>query len=323
MGRSADSATRRTCTASSRQKATAQNLRRPHRLLQPEGVRRGMPDLSSRTDRNLRCQSRQRNTAQRGLLHRLRRHLPLLTWHNLPSCLLPACRLGPLSQMAISAVPHLHSPICQLQTHWRLNKTSPTEAPFDPPVPPVGNQAASEHDTASRCLMPSAETPSANTSPEPHCKRPRTQQPRLFLDLFAGIHSPLSQAMHALQCDYFTPFDLARHPSHDILDDRVTHLLLRLAFSGLVGVIWSAPPCKEFSMLKLRRPGPKPLRTPQHMDGLPTNSPEEQARVDASTAIHARSRRLIRAVLQAAGQGGFEQPPSTMSKEQCAASTIT
>ena len=79
------------------------------------------------------------------------------------------------------------------------------------------------------------------------------------------------------------------------------------------GVILSAPPCKEFSMLKLRRPGPKPLRTP---DGLPSNRPAEQARVDASTEIHARSRTLFRAVLQAAGQGGFEQPPSAMSWHQ-------
>ena len=49
------------------------------------------------------------------------------------------------------------------------------------------------------------------------------------------------------------------------------------------------------------------------MNGLPSNNPEEQARVDASAEIHARSRQLIRAVMQTAGQGGFEQPPSAMS----------
>ena len=51
-----------------------------------------------------------------------------------------------------------------------------------------------------------------------------------------------------------------RHPTHTHRFKRAegkgsqippcTACLLRLAFSGLVGVIWSAPPCKEFSVLK-------------------------------------------------------------------------
>ena len=77
-----------------------------------------------------------------------------------------------------------------------------------------------------------------------------------------------------------------------------------------MGAIWSAPPCKEFSRLKLRRPGPKALRTPQHMDGVPGLTPEEQRRVDQSTEIHRRSRQLLRAAVQSTG---FEQPPSAMS----------
>ena len=75
------------------------------------------------------------------------------------------------------------------------------------------------------------------------------------------------------------------------------HLLLRLSHSGLVGLAWSAPPCKEFSRLKLRRPGPKALRTPEYMDGVPGQSPAEQARVDASAEIHRRSRALLRGVV--------------------------
>ena len=43
------------------------------------------------------------------------------------------------------------------------------------------------------------------------------------------------------------------------------------------------------------------------MDGLPSNTPQEQARVDASAAIHARSRMVLRGVLQAAEQAGFAQ----------------
>ena len=113
--------------------------------------------------------------------------------------------------------------------------------------------------------------------------------------------------------DCFGPFDFALRETHDILDDRVLHLLLRLAHSGLVGMAWSAPPCKEFSRLKLRQPGPKALRTPEYMDGVPGLSKEEQARVDASTAIHSRSREVLRGVVSATGQAGMEQPPSAMS----------
>ena len=140
------------------------------------------------------------------------------------------------------------------------------------------------------------------------------QQPRLFLDLFAGVHSPLTNAMLSKGVDCFGPFDFALRETHDdILDDRVLHLLLRLAHSGLVGMAWSAPPCKEFSRLKLKQPGPKALRTPEYMDGVPGLSKEEQARVDASAAIHSRSREVLRGVVSATGQAGMEQPPSAMS----------
>ena len=56
---------------------------------------------------------------------------------------------------------------------------------------------------------------------------PSKSLPRLFLDLFAGVHSPLTNAVLSENLDY------------DILDDRVMQLLLRLAHSGLVGLAWS------------------------------------------------------------------------------------
>ena len=92
-------------------------------------------------------------------------------------------------------------------------------------------------------------------------------------------------------------------------------LLTKLCFSGLVGMAWSAPPCKEFSRLNLKRPGCKALRTPQHMDGVPGLSPAEQARVNASAYIHPfkTSRTLLRSVVSKAGQAGMEQPPSALS----------
>ena len=40
--------------------------------------------------------------------------------------------------------------------------------------------------------------------------------PRLFLDLFAGIHAPLTAAVDALGLDTFEPFDLDANASHDV-----------------------------------------------------------------------------------------------------------
>ena len=181
-------------------------------------------------------------------------------------------------------------------------------------VPACGVQAAPPQVTTCRgAVAPMAtvepmQALDTATPPAPTARQP----PRLFLDLFAGVHSPLTNAMLSKGLDCFGPFDFALHETHDVLDDRVLHLLLRLAHSGLVGVVWSAPPCKEFSRLKLRRPGPK-ARTPEYMDGIPGLSKEEQARVDASAAIHSRSCEVLRGVVSATGQAGLEQPPSAMS----------
>ena len=115
-------------------------------------------------------------------------------------------------------------------------------------------------------------------------------------------------AVMALGLDALEPFDLDANPQHDILDNSMFHLLLRVAFSGIVGVGWSAQPCKRCSILKLRRPGPKPLRTPQHMNGVPGLSVEEQRQVDESREIHARARQLLRAVHEAVDRLAWSSP---------------
>ena len=73
-----------------------------------------------------------------------------------------------------------------------------------------------------------------NPPPEAPSKRP----PRLFLDRFAGAHCPLTNAVPGMGLDAFALFDFALHATHGILDDGVMHLLLRLAYSGLVGMAW-------------------------------------------------------------------------------------
>ena len=53
--------------------------------------------------------------------------------------------------------------------------------------------------------------------------------------------------------------------------------IVRLCFSGQVGLTHASPPRKEYSRLKLRPGGPSAIRSPEHLGGLPTNSEEMQS----------------------------------------------
>ena len=113
-----------------------------------------------------------------------------------------------------------------------------------------------------------------------------------MLDVFAGAHEA---------------FDLDANPQHNILDDAWFELLLRICWSGSVSLLTLAPPCKEYSRLKLRPGGPKALRTPSCMLGA------ELSRVRDSREIHRRGRELFKAVASQSGVAIFEQPPSSMA----------
>ena len=136
---------------------------------------------------------------------------------------------------------------------------------------------------------------------------------RLFLDVFAGRLRPVTSAAISFGLDCFEPFDLDGDAAHNILDDSVFEALLRLCWSGTVALIMLAPPCKEYSRLKLCPGGPKALRTPQHMDGVPGLSPTQRKKLLDSKTIHNRGRALFRAVVSKGGVGIWEQPPSAMS----------
>ena len=62
-------------------------------------------------------------------------------------------------------------------------------------------------------------------------------------------YSPLTQAAAALNLDRF---NIELDFRCDILDNDRFHAILRLCWSGLMDLACFAPPCKEFSRLKLR-----------------------------------------------------------------------
>ena len=56
----------------------------------------------------------------------------------------------------------------------------------------------------------------------------------------------MTVAAKAAGIDHFSPFDLDFDHLCNILDDNQFENLLQLAHSGLIGAIWSAPPCEFF-----------------------------------------------------------------------------
>ena len=135
--------------------------------------------------------------------------------------------------------------------------------------------------------------------------------------VFSGYSFRCTNAsQHSVQTvsvDLFDPVDLIH--VWDILDDGIFHRLLCLCETecGLVGAALAAPYCCRHSRATLRRPGPKPVRTPLHLDGLPDNTVHQQLAVQESAIVHDRVRHLLSAVDRTNGFIILENPSSSMT----------
>ena len=136
--------------------------------------------------------------------------------------------------------------------------------------------------------------------------------PRIFVDVCCGGTRPLCMAFEALHLPVL-PVDLLQDSPLDILSDDVFDGLLRLCFSGQVGLMHASPPCKEYSRLKLRPGGPKAIRSPEFLGGLPSNTPEMQSRVLSSRALLHRCVQLLECAFEGGGHCDLEQPTNAMS----------
>ena len=131
----------------------------------------------------------------------------------------------------------------------------------------------------------------------------------MLLDLFAGRHSPVAVAASKQGIPHWEPIDVAIDEAHDILSDSFFTRLLRLAWSGRIALLVAAPPCRDYSILKLAPGGPPPCRTPEHINGLPSDSPMLARRAAESRLIHERCHQLCRAVAASGGHLGPREPP--------------
>ena len=136
--------------------------------------------------------------------------------------------------------------------------------------------------------------------------------PGFFLDICCGATAPLCVAMGKAGIHHVCVDALGEEPL-DLLCDKTYDSLMRLCFSGVVVMAHAAPPCKEYSRLKLRPGGPKAIRSPSFLNGLPDNTAEQQSRVVQSQRILYRCVCLLRAVFASGGHISLEQPTNAMS----------
>ena len=93
-----------------------------------------------------------------------------------------------------------------------------------------------------------------------------------FLDICCGANAPLSESLRATGVQCVCVDALGSEPL-DLLNDKTYDSLLRLAFSGIIRMAHAAPPCKEYSRLKLRPGGPRAIRSPDFLNGFPRQHP--------------------------------------------------
>lgn len=165
--------------------------------------------------------------------------------------------------------------------------------------------------------LQSPSIPSSISSPSQHVFQEAASSPgRIFTDLFSGYDSPLSSEILSRGGQVFR-VDILISPEMDILSDDFTEQLLRFCASGKSAYIACSPCCGEYSRLKLNPgPGPKPLRTPEYLGGVPGLNSEETNRLQNSFLQLSRGVQCLQVGYTSGSHGHLEQPPNAMSWEE-------
>ena len=207
-------------------------------------------------------------------------------------------------------LPTQHRLQSETSTTVNFSMTHPTNSPISaPPQQDTLDVSDQQHrDPSSTLLQLSEWIEIPNFIPPKHHRH--------FLELFSGPNSPLS--LHIRDCGHETlhPFDILLDPKLDILDDDAYYWILRLIACKHVGSMVAAPPCTEYSLLKLQSPGPPPCRSPDCMDKPLFDTPECHSRFFSSREIIHRSLNLLHVNHIHGGYSSLEQPLSAMSWDE-------
>ena len=182
-----------------------------------------------------------------------------------------------------------------------------------PPEPPPIPSSSTLNSTSTSISIP----PSMHNFSQELLTPWSSQGMKIFLDICSGSERPLSKAIEDLGLPALS-IDILLGQRMDLLDDTFCEQLLRLCGSGVVGYSSASPSCTEYSLLKLKPGGPRAIRTPDMLDGLPDLSPQEQQRLQDSATMLDRSIQAVSCTFTAGGHGHLEQPSGAMSwREPC------
>ena len=188
----------------------------------------------------------------------------------------------------------------------------------------VSLPAHSSEDHREPMTVPPIEPPSLPTVPtpvHPLLNNAFNVASYIFLDICSGSTRPLSQAILNLDGDVLS-FDILLHDLMDLLADESFEHLLRICSSGKVRYAGASPACAHYSRLKPG--GPRALRTPDQLDGVPGLTPSETLQLQESYLMLSRVITCLTLVFQAGGHVHLEQPPTAMSwQEPCVQQFLT
>lgn len=142
-----------------------------------------------------------------------------------------------------------------------------------------------------------------------------------YLTLYAfffgttGKRQPLSTLVASLGIETLRPFDILLNSKLDILDDEFYFTILRRVASRQIGTIIATPPCTEYSLLKLKQPGPKPCRLPDKLEEPLFDTPDCHPRFFSSREeiLRRTSTIIVHVNHSHGGYSGLEQPLHAMS----------
>ena len=140
----------------------------------------------------------------------------------------------------------------------------------------------------------------------------RAHSAPFFLDVCAGAGAPLSTALRQLGVSTLA-IDPLLDSRMDLRDDAFFHHLLCIRASKSVALAHAAPPCGEYTRAKLLPRGPRALRTPEALNGIPGLRPADGLKVQESHLVFTRCVQLLFVTFSCGGQVSLEQPTNSMA----------
>jgi hypothetical protein len=161
------------------------------------------------------------------------------------------------------------------------------------------------------------------------CWLPKTVRLKItyFLDMFSGNHAPLTVAMAEQFARCLIPQDakgFLHFRASDLSDGKHVNFLLRLAWTGVIGVANSSPPCETYSAIR-EQPGagPPQLRSEEDVAGTWLTDPKLITQVQEGFECHYNSCLVLWVVHIMGGFIGKENPPASLDNyEDCVRALI-